>query len=98
MGLVLGLELGRGLYDSYWWDKSSCTKYSDDLNDNVENFIAHKAIFDISYSTVALLVMFTVVFVYVISLNDDGFSYQRSAEGVVLYWYVQVKSHTFLPQ
>ena len=92
------MGLGLGLYDSYWWDKSSCTKYSDDWIDNVENIRAHKTIFDISYLMVALLVFIIRVFVYVISLNDDGFAYQRSAEGVVLYWYVQLKSHTFLPQ
>ena len=45
---------------------------------------------------VSLLVLIIIVFVYVISLDDDGFAYQKSAEGVVLY--VQVKSHTFLPE
>ena len=44
---------------------------------------------------VALSLLIAIVLVYFISLNDDGFAYQRSAEGVVLY--VQVKSHTFLP-
>ena len=79
------MGLGRGLYDSYWWDKSSCTKYSDDLIDNVENIIAHKTIFGISYSMVALLLLIIRVFFYVNSLNDDCFAYQRSAGGVVLY-------------
>ena len=92
----MGLGLGLGLYDSYWWDKSSCTKYSDDWIDDIKNIRAQKTIFDISYSIIALLVLTIRVFVYVISLNDDGFAYQRSAEGVVLY--VQVKCHTFQPK
>ena len=90
------MGLGLGLYDSYWWDKSSCTKYSDNWIDNIENIRAHKTIFDISYSMVSLLVFIIRVFVYVISLNDDGLAYRRSAEVVVLY--VQVKCHTFLPK
>ena len=45
---------------------------------------------------VALLGLIIRVFLYVIFLNDDGFAYQRSPEGVVVY--VQVRSHTFLPQ
>ena len=91
----MGLGLGLGLYDSYWWDKSSCTKYSDDWIDNIENIVAHKTTFDISYSMVALLGLIIIVLLYVIFLNDDGFAYQRSPEGVVVY--VQVRSHTFLP-
>ena len=62
---------------------------------NLELIRAHKTILDISNSMVALSLLIAIVLVYFISLNDDGFAYQRSAEGVVLY--VQVKSHTFLP-
>ena len=87
--------MGLGLFDSYSWDKSSCMKYGDDWIKNLEYIRTHKTIFDISYSIVALLLLIIKVFVYVIFLNDDGFAYQRSPEGVVVY--VQVRSHTFLP-
>ena len=81
----MGLGLRLGLHDSYWWDKSSYTKYNDDWIDDIENIIAQKTIFDISYSMVVLLVLIIRVVVHVSSLNDDGFAYQRSVEEIVLY-------------
>ena len=87
--------MGLGLYDSYWLDKSSCTKYSDDWIDNVEYIGAHKRIFNTSYSMAVLLLLTVSLFVYVIFLVDDGFAYQRLAKAIVLC--VQMKSRSFLP-
>ena len=71
----MGLGLRLGLYDSYWWDKSSCTEYDDDWVKNLKNIRAHKTIFDMSYSMITLWPLIGRVSLYDISRNDNGCTY-----------------------
>ena len=59
--------MGLGLYDSYWWDKSNWTKYSDDWVKNLEYMRAHKTIIDIWYSIIWLWLLIIRLLVYLSS-------------------------------